>query len=365
MIVLLNSADAKTAYSTDLEDKLIGIVSSKNVVALGASAFTIDRTSRAAVVGFRKNEDPTLASQSDKFHLGSCTKAMTATLVAKLIENGMVNWNTTLDEVFPDIKVHPKYKIVTLEMLLAHQGGVTDDLSEFDSGILWRHLWDPQLPVKIGRKQVANEILSITPKFEPGTGFHYSNAGYIIVGSALEQVSGSSWEDLMEMMLFAPLEMNSCGFGAAGNAQANPPDQPWSHQYANGEITPIEPGFFADNPTTLGPAGTVHCSMTDWTKFLQEHLKGFWSESHYLTTESFLKLQTPFLGSDYSPGGWFVANRDWADGVTLSHGGSNTMNFSLVWLAPKQKKGYISVTNSGGPGSEAVDEAVTWMISGH
>src|SRR5208282_3291668 len=61
----------------------------------------------------------------DRFHLGSCTKAMTATLVAMLVEEGKLNWTTTLGEVFADTvkPMHPAWEKVTLRQVLAHRSG--------------------------------------------------------------------------------------------------------------------------------------------------------------------------------------------------------------------------------------------------
>ena len=54
-------------------------------------------------VGVRKYGDPTPVTTNDLFHIGSCTKSMTATLAAILIEEGKLRWNTTIAEVFPEL----------------------------------------------------------------------------------------------------------------------------------------------------------------------------------------------------------------------------------------------------------------------
>src|SRR4029079_19319436 len=62
----------------------------------------------------------------DRFHLGSCTKAMTATLVAMLVEEGKLNWTTTLGELFADTvkPMHPGWEKVTLRQVLAHRASL-------------------------------------------------------------------------------------------------------------------------------------------------------------------------------------------------------------------------------------------------
>ncbi|MFQ3611714.1 MAG: serine hydrolase, partial [Fimbriimonadales bacterium] len=67
--------------------------------ALGGSVI-VPKHTLTAVVGHRKWGDPTRATRTDKFHLGSCTKAMTATMIAMQIEQGRLNWETPLAEIF-------------------------------------------------------------------------------------------------------------------------------------------------------------------------------------------------------------------------------------------------------------------------
>ena len=78
----------------------------------------------------------------------------------------------------------------------------------------------------------------------------YSNYGYVIAGAALEHLTATSWEELMRVRLFGPLEMNECGFGPPDSSDAS---QPWGHDGYNRPTS-------ADNWSVLGPAGasTVH-----------------------------------------------------------------------------------------------------------
>ena len=77
------------------------------------------------VAGVRKKGTAERITLDDRFHLGSCTKAMTATLVAMLVEEGKLNWTTTLGELFADTPgawASPWEK-VTLRQVLAHRSG--------------------------------------------------------------------------------------------------------------------------------------------------------------------------------------------------------------------------------------------------
>lgn len=119
--------------------------------------------------------------------------------------------------------------------------------------------------------------------------------------------------------------------------------------------------MFADNPPSLGPAGTVHATLRDWAKFARLHL-GVAPENGrpLLTTEALQALHTPPSGGDY-PLGWVVTKRPWAPGPILTHNGSNTMWFCVAWLAPEAKFGVLVVCNDGG-GETACDDVAAACI---
>ena len=91
-----------------------------------------------------------------------------------------------------------------------------------------------------------------------------------------------------------------------------------------------------DNFEVMGPAGTLHCSIADWAKFIADQLCGAEGKPALLKPETYTKLHTatPPEG-DYALG-WMIRDRGWGGGKVLSHSGSNTMNYAIVWVAPKR-----------------------------
>ena len=76
-------------------------------------------------------------------------------------------------------------------------------------------------------------------------------------------------------------------------------------------------------------------------------------------------LHRPYEGGEYGMG-WVVTERDWAGGRALTHGGSNTLWFATVWIAPEKDMAFFAVTNAGGDKAfEAVDKAIGAMIGRH
>jgi CubicO group peptidase (beta-lactamase class C family) len=302
-------------------------------------------------VGVRKTGDPTPVTTNDVFHIGSCTKSMTATLAGMFIDEGKLSWDTTIADVFPELKgkMDPQYEDVTLEELLTHRGGVPSD----PPGAAWRQAWKQQGTPMEQRRQFIEAVLNQTPAAKPGTKMIYSNQGYAIVGAMLEKISGIPWETLITDRLFKPLHMDTAGFGPPGTI--GQVDEPWGHVHKLFMNIPIQ----SDNPPAISPAGRVHCSLDDFARYAIFHME---NQPALLKPETFAKLHTPPPVGQYACG-WIVMKRGWAGGKALYHNGSNTMFYFQVWLAPNKKFAVITATNTGADNAfNACDDADGYMI---
>lgn len=291
------------------------------------------------------------ATARDRWHLGSNTKAMTATLAAILVDEGVLSWTMSVGEVWPD--AHESWRASTLEDLLRHRSGATPSIGR-DHPDIWASMWAAgDTPDALA---AATASLRARPLDGAQGAFAYSNAGYMMAGAMIEVRTGSSWQTLMEERLFEPQGMDECGFG--------PPtgDQPWGHSAADG--TPMDPAAGgADNPPALGPAGTVHCSMASWGQFVALHIRGGRGEDDTLSEQAWAHLHTPPAGGDYADG-WIVADRPWANGAALAHNGSNTMWMASMWVAPGIDRAFLAVTNTGfGNPAAATDTAIGVLIN--
>lgn len=327
---------------------------------LAAAIITSDGVAAMGAVGVRKAGDPTPVAPGDAWHLGSDTKAMTATLFALYVDQGKIAFTTTLAQAFPAwaSKMDPAFRNVTMQALLAHRGGLPHDVPDE----VFASLPHTAADSRTARLAAIQAALARPPDFPPDTKFAYSNAGYMIVGAALEELTDTPWESLMRAKLFEPLGMSSCGFGPP--AAPGQVDQPWPHLVTDGGLEAVPTRSpAADNPPALGPAGTVHCSLRDWGKFVAMHLAGARGESRFLSSASFAKLHTPHAGDEYA-GGWIVTKRPWAHGVALTHAGSNGMWFANVWLAPSLDRAFLVATNRGdAAAAKATDEVVGKLVT--
>jgi CubicO group peptidase (beta-lactamase class C family) len=321
--------------------------------ALGAAVVTSEGLVSKGVAGVRKKGGDVPVTIDDQWHLGSDTKAMTAVVVATLVERGKLSWSTTLGSVFPDLAAtFPEdFRQITVEQLLSHHAGQTSNLD-------WRKLSRSAPDVTDQRLNVVKTAAATRLSSRPGTTYEYSNLGYVIAGAVAERAGGKPWETLMRDFVFTPLGMTSCGFGGLGTA--GKVDQPWPHDAA-GKPAALN-GPLVDNPAVMGPAGTVHCSIADWSRFIADQLRGAQGKSGILKAETYTILQTPHFGGDYAFG-WLVTSRPWAGGRVLTHSGSNTANFCVVWIAPARDLAVLAVTNQGGEAAQkGTDAGVSALI---
>ena len=344
--------------STELDAILSAAVAEGVLPSVGVTVFTSEDIIDQSVAGVRRQGDPTPVEIDDKYHIGSNVKAMTSTLVGTFVDEGALAWEATLDELFSAsvANIDKATGGVTLAQLLNHTSGIDDEILAAALSVI-----PDDIPLPEQRLMGVETITADAPT-QPLGQHLYSNFGYTMVGSALEQMTGQSWEDLMTARIFEPLGMDSCGFYAPGTPGTV--DQPWGHNTDLGG-QPMDPGDpDAEYPKAIAPAGLAHCNMADWATFLQTQLRGFrGSEAELVSGSVFAALGTPAAGTNYGLG-WLV--EETPGGIVLSHSGSNDRFLAVAILLPGADWGMLAVTNLGEQmATEALDEVIDQVIMGH
>ena len=124
----------------DISPDLAAIIEKHKIPAMAAITIEHGVIVAQGVAGVRKQGSEEKATLNDLWHLGSCTKSLTATMCAILVEKGTLKWEMTVADAFPDLapKMNEKFKTITLQHLLTNRAGVPGDLS-FDG--TWNTLW--------------------------------------------------------------------------------------------------------------------------------------------------------------------------------------------------------------------------------
>lgn len=132
------------------------------------------------------------------FNLGSMNKMFTALVIAKLVEQGKLDWNDTVGKHLPDWPQAEVRETVTLAHLLSHQSG----LGAF---------WGPEFEAKRAQLTSVADYAALfhadKPAFVPGTRFKYSNNGFVLLGLIAEKVAGKDYHALVQETVFAPAGM--------------------------------------------------------------------------------------------------------------------------------------------------------------
>jgi CubicO group peptidase (beta-lactamase class C family) len=288
-------------------------------------------------------------TKDDRWHIGSDTKAMTATLIARLVERGQLSFDSTLGQLFPGVaaSMNAQLQGVTLRQLLTHTAGLpsltdTKEIADFDTIIGTRK------GVRAQRAMVVAYYLRQPPASKVGE-FAYSNLGYVVAGAVAESVSGDTWEELLRDEVWKPLGINSAGFGAPGKRKKY--DQPAGHMLVDNKLIVLDVGNpKSDNPPAVGPAGTVNITLEDWALFAQDQLDGQHGHGKLLKPETYKLLHTP-VKNRYAMG-WGVLTEPNGDISLLAHTGSNGYWVADLRILPKQDVISMVVTNAGGEKAE-------------
>ncbi|MYE10785.1 MAG: beta-lactamase family protein [Gammaproteobacteria bacterium] len=295
-----------------------------------------------AASGERRRGSGIPVTVDDRWHVGSITKSMTATLLAVLEDDGRLSREDAMPALLPDIQMVGGWDACTLHHLLTHTGGARANFP-----IRVQRVWpDTAEELVAARRGFIADVLRKNPRSPSGARFAYSNVGYTIAGHIAETVTGTPYEALLRERVFAPLKLGGAGFG--------PPRGHTPHQEPTGHAVRLR--WFrrsadpfrtrADNSPVMSPAGAVHMTIVDLARFGAAHLAGESASSPPLMPRAaWERLHTPFL-EDYASG-WVRVEREWAGGPVLWHNGSNTLWYALLMLLPARNTVLAFATNDG------------------
>jgi CubicO group peptidase (beta-lactamase class C family) len=326
-----------TDRSTDLARFVDTERIAQQLPGLAAVIVRSDGPPRVYVSGERRIGKGDLITPADRMHLGSLTKAITATLIGALAEKHLMTFETTIGQTFPELsaKIQPAYRDVSVRHLLSHAAG----LPTYRTSQSLRWLLTLKGTASEQRYAFVERVLTGPPRFEPGTRHEYSNAGAAIAGAMAERIGGSPYRQLVQQLVFARLG----GYAAFGNPGLAAEPQPWGHIRTipgTFEVTPANPVY--TTPLAIEPAGDASPSMQDHGRFLQLHLRGLRGRDDVLKATTIQELHR-------APGsamGWAVMPRDGVE--SHEHVGSYGAYVAYATIQPSRDVAVGAFTNMGG-----------------
>lgn len=312
-----------------------------NLPAMGAAIVSLDNGFTIGVAGERRIGSGVAVQEEDRWSWGSNTKAITGFVTAKAVDMGLIEWNQTLEELFPEFLdiMRDEYRSVTILDLLGHRSGFVNQLIPGLDGQPTGNGVTPESQ----RVEMLKWVLQ-QPQQNPKGEYYYSNLGYSTLGAILDRVFEMPYEEWATGNLTEYLDLDSFGFGPQDEEGGN--NQPVSHRLIDGEWIVWEKH---ENTPFRRPSGGAHGSLEDWGKIIIETIKAEKGMSDFVTPESASTLSTSHTempgGNRYSAGWVRVGNRNWAEGDAWYHAGSNGANYSTAWVGPDAGIAFLVVMN--------------------
>lgn len=299
----------------------------------------------AGGVGVRQRGKPAKADADTKFLIASNTKGLATLMLAKLVDDGKIAWDTPAQKLLPSFALgdaDTTSQVQVKHLICACTGMPRQDLE-------WLFQWAGVTPAR-----VLETLATMQPTSKFGELFQYSNplaaaAGFIGGHVAYPELElGAAFDKAMQGLVFAPLGMSATTFdfarGQAGNAAVpHSVDVDGKPALAMAKVnTSVVP---------LRPAGGAWSSIRDMLKYVQMELaEGMVDGKPYIGKDALLARRAPqvAIGTDETYGMGLMVDKTW--GVPVVHHGGDMIGFhsDMMWL-PEHGVGAVILTN-GDPG---------------
>ncbi len=273
-----------------------------------------------------------------KFRLGSITKQFTATLVMQLVEQGKIDLNAPITRYLADYPKQAGDKI-TIHQLLNHTSGIPGytELPE----------WGPKSRTAFKPAEFMTLFSKLDLLFEPGSRFSYNNSGYFLLGVILENVTGQSYERLLQERIFQRAGMQDSGYDST---------KPLLTKRAAGYDSTLD-GFVNTSYIDMSQpyaAGSLYSTVEDLYR---------WDQALYgdklLSEASKQKMFTPGL-SNYGYA-WFIRK---SAITTVEHGGGINGFNTLITRDLEPRRLIVLLNNTGGAPLDRMATAIRAVLDG-
>ncbi|PZG03147.1 serine hydrolase domain-containing protein [Nonomuraea aridisoli] len=317
-----------------------------------------ERGEWAGSAGVRKLGTTAKPPTNGHFRIGSTTKNFTATLMLKLVAAGEVELDAPVADHLPQYGLDRR---ITVRMLLQHTSGLID--YTFDvlpdgtqvSLIPWQGVeWVDKRFHTYKDDELVRLSLSRRPKFEPGTGWSYSNTNYVLAKLLIEKVTGHSYAVEMRRRILGPLKLEDT---VVPGARSDMP-APYAHAYYRyedaGQWKVID--VTRQNPSWISAAGEMISTTEDLHTFFSAL-----NDGTLLPAALLAEMREPHPGSAglYGRYGLGVYVQDTGPdcaGVILNHNGSNNGYGALMYSTPDGKKTMTASITSGDAAMDVATE---------
>jgi CubicO group peptidase (beta-lactamase class C family) len=338
----------------ELDNIAASILKRSGVPGMAIAVVRDGRTVYAKGFGVRKVGAPGMVNADTVFQIASLSKPVTATIVARQVQAGVVAWDTPVVSHLPWFRLKEPWVTthVTIGDLLSHRSGLPD------------HGGDALEDLGFNRRQVL-ERLRFLPLAPFRISYAYTNFGFTTAAETTAVASGKDWATLAEDVLFKPLGMNSTSMRFAD-----------FEKRSNRAVGHIKVGDrfehkYQRQPDAQAPAGGVSTSVNDLARWLAMVTQGGVSEGRaFIDKKALLPAMSAQAFS--SPAATFTARPGFygygfnvsvtpSGRMKFSHSGAFSMGAGTnLVILPSANVGIVVLTNAWPTGApEAL--AATFM----
>lgn len=269
------------------------------------------------------------------FQIGSCSKAFTSAMIAKLVDEGKMNWNDTVRSYFTPAEFQLYSKTVsnkiTIADCLCHRSG----LPMYSGDDLWLY-YNNTFPEGLYKMRYVEN----NTKFR--STWNYNNVMYALAGECAARATGKSYSQLMKEEIFQPLNMKFTTTSYIAFINAKNRVQPYYHQNQN-KLIP-----FSTDLSNVKPAGSISSSILDMANWIKFQLaNGKFNGKQVVSRKELTVTKTPQIptGNRWYGYGWGISHNGTLTIVT--HLGDAAPSRTDVCIYPQENLGIISVSNEG------------------
>ncbi len=285
-----------------------------------------------------------MVAANTTFQIGSCTKAFTAAIMAKLIEEGKFTWHTKVKKLYPKFKLYDPEATREFEVwdLLAHDSGLP------------QHTGDPQTYLGYTDDHLIHSLRYIKPANKFRSGFAYQNCMYVVAQKIIEKYSGKSFAWNLQHYIFQPLRMRNSTVGYRIPDKQNPTASS-PYVYLRGKIIPIPANwpyfYWVDRYQAPGGISSTATDMAKW--IIMQMNNGLFNGKEIIKKKDIRFMHQPHTIITKANGkiamgygeGWFHDSATYPNYPLIWHDGGVTGMQSIVAFIPKKRIGIVVLTN--------------------
>ncbi|MDH7445957.1 serine hydrolase [Aquimarina sp. 2201CG14-23] len=322
-----------------IDDEIIQLMEEYNTIGLSVAIVKDDKVLYAKGFGYRDFKQKLPVTEHTLFHIASMSKAFTGSLLGVLESNNRLSLKDKPEMYVPNFQFYndKMNNLITIEDLLSHKSGIGTQGVSLEL-----------FPIE-NKLKTVQRLRYLKPEAEVKNSWEYSNMGYTLAGTIVEQITNKSWDANIQEKIFSPLKMNNSCTTLEDMKRSNNFSLGYGMYNGKSEKVPYQ------NYYAFGPAGSIKSSIKDLSNWMRIWLnKGVFNGNQIIPQEYIYKASRPqnvkyneeytqdsFLFSEGF--GWRI--RSWNGYYRLCHGG-NTHGFSSVMeLFPFEKIGIVVLCN--------------------